>query len=628
METIQEKLARLRAGMQPVAAKQLIAEVSKEVISTPAVVSVTNGNLPATKPLTPAQLKLQELLAKARAKTNGQSGLSDLLPAVAPIAEVTVVPTEITNAVNTLVNNSVLTGIDKHGNIISYNEQQLKFVQTASSGIDCILIGAAGTGKTTCMRGAVSGLIDSGIVPPNIATDGHKYLPPECNGIVLVSFTRRAVSNLRKAMSEDLKRNCLTIHALLEYEPVYHTIIDSETGDEKETMRFEPTRNDKRPLPSGIKTCVIDESSMVSVELFAELKAALPSNCQFIFLGDIQQLPPVFGSAILGYKMLELTTVELTEVYRQALESPIIRLAHRILSGKAIKSAEFNEWKYPNQLTLHPWKKKIGPDDATHVLARFFKEAIKNGIYNPDEDMILIPFNKSCGTIEINKHVANFLARRNKVVTHEIIAGFNKLYLSAGDKVLYDKEDAVITKIVLNGTYHGVLPQTATSTLDYWGYDSGSEVEGEHHIKEVDAEAEIDMLLGMSVSNGDEDRVRKASHIVTVKLLETDREVELGSAADLNSLLLSYALTVHKSQGSEFRKVFFCLHTSHATMIQRELMYTAVTRAREELYVICEPDSFEKGIAGQRIKGNTLAEKAEWFKGKVAAENNTKEKIL
>ena len=54
-------------------------------------------------------------------------------------------------------------------------------------------------------------------------------------------------------------------------------------------------------------------------------------------------------------------------------------------------------------------------------------------------------------------------------------------------------------------------------------------------------------------------------------------------------------------------------------MIQRELLYTAITRAREELYVICEPDTFEKGINGQRIKGNTLAEKYTYFQGKLDA---------
>jgi len=101
-------------------------------------------------------------------------------------------------------------------------------------------------------------------------------------------------------------------------------------------------------------------------------------------------------------------------------------------------------------------------------------------------------------------------------------------------------------------------------------------------------------------------------------MLDTEREVTIDSAGDVNSLLLGYALTVHKSQGSEFRKVFVCLHHTHSKMLSRELLYTAVTRAREELYIICEPDSFVKGIETQRVKGNTLEEKAEYFRGKQA----------
>lgn len=118
---------------------------------------------------------------------------------------------------------------------------------------------------------------------------------------------------------------------------------------------------------------------------------------------------------------------------------------------------------------------------------------------------------------------------------------------------------------------------------------------------------------------GDGEKVNQASHIITIEMADSGTEINLETAADLNALLLGYALTVHKSQGSEWRKVFFLLHNSHATMIQRELLYTGVTRAKEELYIICEPDTFTKGILGQRIKGNTLAEKAEYFKGKLEA---------
>lgn len=564
-----------------------------------------------------AEMRAKKLVATSELPTDRSSNeiKIDHCYVVPPVQE------EVTTTTNTLTNNlsTDYDVYDKYGKPITYNENQLRFVQLAGSGASAVLIGAAGTGKTTCQQGTIAALIRNGYAG-TLQADGHKFLESNTPGIVIVSFTRRAVSNIRRAVSDDMKKNCLTIHALLEYEPVYYEVLDDNTGEMKKTMQFEPTRTAYRPLPATIKTCVIEEASMVSVELFKELQDALPSNCQFIFLGDIQQLPPVFGSAILGYKMLELPVVELTEVYRQALESPIIRLAHRILSGNSIPATEYPEWKTKDQLTIHPWKKKIDQDNALLTIAKFLTNAIEAGLYVPDDDMILMPFNKGCGTIELNKHIAQHMARKRKVPVYEVVAGFTKLYLSCGDKVLVDKEDAVVLEISKNPAYTGATPQPEGLWLDYWGYNSGDET-GEQHEHHIDTDTEtgdIDFLLSQSVASGSgEDRVRQASHIIKVRLLETDREVELTTAGELNALLLSFALTVHKSQGSEFRKVFLMLHQSHNTMLSRELLYTAVTRAREELYIICEPDSMTKGILSQRIKGNTLAEKAEWFKGKI-----------
>lgn len=493
---------------------------------------------------------------------------------------------------------------------ITYNKEQQEFINLATAGKSCILIGPAGTGKTTCMEGTVTSLIQSGKVP-KLSTVGHKYLPTGTPGIIVIAFTRRAVANIRKRMPEDMKKNCITHHKLMEYQPEQTEIYDPETGKYKRSMRFMPNRSPQNPLPPEIHTVIIEESSMYSVEYFNELSACLPKTVQFILLGDIQQLPPVFGSAILGYKMLEYPTVELTQVYRQALESPIIRLAHRILSGKPIPASEYPEWKFPDQLTLHPWKKKIDASDALNTIAKFFKTAYDNNVYDPGVDAILIPFNKSCGTDELNKHIANHLARARGAMTYEIVAGFTKVYLSVGDKVLYDKEDAEVVDIKVNPTYLGATPAVASTTLDYWGFDSTIQKAAEV------TDAEVDFMLQMASVDNDEERVRKASHIVKLRMNETERDIEISSASELNALLLGYALTVHKSQGSEWRKVFFVLHNSHATMVQRELLYTGVTRAKQELYVICEPETFTKGILGQRIKGNTLAEKAEFFKGKV-----------
>lgn len=504
-----------------------------------------------------------------------------------------------------------------HGEIITYNLEQQSFIDLAGNGKPCVLIGAAGTGKTTCSKGGINALIQSNLAQV-LQTDGHKHLVGGTPGILIISYTRRAVNNIRKVQTKDMQSNCITAHKLLEYAPEYYEIEDSETGKTKKTMQFLPSRNASNPLPETISTIVVEEASMMSVELYNEICAALNHEVQWVFIGDIQQLPPVFGSAILGYKMLELPVIELVQVYRQAMESPIIRLAHRILSGKPIPAKEYADWNTKGQLTIHPWKKKLSADNAVATLGAFFKAAFDNDVYDPDEDIILIPYNKSCGTIEINNVIANHLARKRDAVTFEVMAGYNKHYFSAGDRVLYDREDAEIVSIETNPAYSGARVQPPSKSLDYWGHNPNLANESSYSF--YDSDADIDFLLDAVASS--EDRVTQSSHKLVVRLMDTGRDVELTKAAEVNGLLLAYALTVHKAQGSEWRKVFFCLHASHATMLQRELLYTGVTRAREELYVICEPESFTKGIMSQKIKGNTLKEKAEYFKGKLEREYN------
>jgi len=586
MSKLDEILARRKAERE----RELTR--SQTSIEPPAASLVTSTPTPTkSKQSTTAKSRLDEIRARLLEKTKIANAVESTIPTSNP-------PSIGTH-----------TSMDGKSTIV-YNQQQQQFVDIMSSGKSAVLIGSAGTGKTTCTQGAVQALIATGKVP--ILQDcNHKHLLPGTPGIVICAYTRRAVNNIKKVLPADLKGNCITIHKLLEYMPEYFEVTDPETGDTKNTMQFLPSRCASNPLPDSIHTIIFEESSMIGTDLHSEVVAALPHNPQYIYIGDIQQLPPVFGPAILGFKMLELPVIQLTEVYRQALESPIIRLAVRILSGKAILPEQFPEWRVSGQLTLHPWKKKLGPDHAVLTLAAFFKQAIDSGNYDTDEDMILIPYNKSVGSIELNKHIANHLARRRSETTYEVMAGFNKHYFSPGDKVLYDKEDAEIIEIKANASYSGARVQPPSKTLDYWGHNPNLMNEKGYQDYGTD---DVDFLLSQVETS--EDRVTQASHIVKVKLLDSGAILDLSKASEINVLLHGYALTVHKAQGSEWRKVFLCLHQSHATMLQRELLYTAVTRAREELYVICEPESFKKGILSQRIKGNTLAEKAEYFKGK------------
>lgn len=551
----------------------------------------------SSKSLSAMQLRLKEALERVRA---AQAPTTQIKPT---IVEPSTLSTAITEQVTA-------DATDRFGKAITYNTNQRAAIELIASGKSCVVVGAAGTGKTTIQKGSTQALIQNGSLGRLSYTE-HKHLKSESYGIAICAYTRRATNNIRKNLSEDLQQSCLTIHKLLEYQPTEVYIEDPETGTEKKSMRFLPARNADNPLPSTLQTIVIEEASMVSYELFQEIVAACPHNPQFVFLGDIQQLPPVFGSAILGYKMLELPVVELTEVYRQALDSPIISLAHRILSGKPIVEKDMAGLNVPNKLTLHPWKKKISSDAATQTLAKFFIKALDQGVYNYETDGILIPFNKSCGTDELNKHIASQIAKREFKAVYEIIHGWKRSYYSIGDKCLYEREDAIIKAIYPNPRYTGIQPREESTELDYWG--NGSQVPG------ADADNIDDFLQHVVVTDDSdgESKKREASHVIELELLDSERTVKVSSAGDIDSLILGYAITVHKSQGSEWRKVFLCFHHTHATMLQRELLYTAVTRAKEELFCICEPDTFEKGIIRQRIKGSTWQEKAEYFKGKL-----------
>ena len=588
-----------------------------------------------TKQLTPQQKRFQALLEKVKAKQAQKEAL--LSEQETGINNAAIKAPLETNAETS--NNKTFI---HRGKEIIYNDKQQLFIDTVLDIVEgrntapgIVLLGAAGTGKTTCLLGTVEALCNSSYVP-TINTAGHKYIHVGTPGILALSYTRRSVMNDKKAMPDNLKQNCITIHKALEYEPHYYEVEAVDEDGEtyiKKTMRFEPSRGSFNPLPSEVKVIFINEASMVSTDLFAEVQSAQGCKVIFIFTGDIQQLPPVFGSAILGYKILELPTIELTEVYRQALDSPIIRLAHRILSGNPLKFTEFSKYEEDGKLLFYTWKKKFNFEIATAMASKLITikpheaekvTTVPRNIldafmqYNPEEDMILCPFNKSFGTIELNKHIAQDLASKNTRQIYEIIAGYERHYYSIGDRVLCDKEDGIIIDILRNPEYLGKSPQSPSLTLDYWGIEHSNKTSTDDNGEAIFGEADIDRMLEVAIS--DDDRVNKASHVITVKLLDTEREVILDTAAEINQLALGYAMTVHKAQGSEYRKIYLFLHQSHATMLQRELLYTAVTRAREELVIICEEDTFVKGIINQRIKGNTLAEKAEYFKGKLENE--------
>ena len=154
--------------------------------------------------------------------------------------------------------------------------------------------------------------------------------------------------------------------------------------------------------------------------------------------------------------------------------------------------------------------------------------------------------------------------------------------------------------------------------LDRWGaLQQELSPEEQKQQEEEDNQADFEAVAAFMESMEDsEERVNQASHVVKIRFSYSEDELELTSAGEINNLLGGYAITVHKMQGSENEKVFLVLHHSHAAMVSNELLYTAVTRARSFLHIICEVDTFNKGVRSHKVRGRTLAEKIEFFKGK------------
>jgi len=522
-----------------------------------------------------------------------------------------------------------------------YNDQQRQGIKWAVEGHSFVLTGAAGTGKTTNLRGIVANLIASGRCGVIGQTD-HKYIHTGAPGIVLVSYTNKAVGNIKRKLPKYLHNNCVTIHKLLEYQPVFEESTNKDTGAVSSTRLFQPARTAYNPLPRSIRILIVDESTMLDVPLWNKLIAALPHrtdpDLQIILMGDIQQLPPVFGKSVFIHALQRgFPVTELTEVYRTALDNPILALAHRILSGKVIPAPELPKWnidksaKGLGKLTIRPWKKKLTDLQANVYLRGFIPKLIDAGHFNPAEDVFLTLFNVNIGTILINKIIATHVAKVTNSPVYEIFTGLSKVYLRVGERVLYNKSDAIVLSIKPNFQYFGRTPRPASSTMDYDGMEHDKEkVNGYLNISSTDTEDftgedvhdYVDRMMesmGSPVEDGSPAK-RAASHVVTVRSVDTGEEHTLSSAGELNSLMLAYAITVHKSLGSEYNRVFFLTHHTQAVMFQREFLYVGVTRAKQELVVICEPNFFVQGITSQKLPGKTIEQKIEAFEAALRLE--------
>ena len=545
--------------------------------------------------------------------------------------------------------------LDRYGRPIELNEKQTNAVQMAIDGKSFVLTGEAGTGKSTTIEAVLMSLLHhhqekvKDIDYRRNDRSGKRIIGPSA---CVCAYTRKAIGNVARIISHnfelhaEMEGSLQTVHNLLEYSPV---MLWSEK-QEREVQMFKPQRGQWNPL--AVTHLVIEEASMLGLDLWEELRAALNPGVQIIYVGDINQLPPVFGKSIMSYALTKLPIVHLDIVYRQALDNPIIANAHAVLHGKPITETKPEvKWMTGNSKTAQPeetmsramgtffgnaienrrrvikWRKAITEYETLTLEERKTTPKPKNEreitkleqdawTYNPDEDIVLIPFNKNAmGTKIINYRIAQILGEEREAEIFEIIAGYEKHYLAVGDNVLVNKMEGKIVHIRSNMSYMGKKPMSPSVNLSRFGFYIGKAADSAAAVMNGDdldlSNMELDVLSDIDEN---EERKQLASHIVSVEL-ETGQEITVSSAGEFNGQIfqLGYALSVHKAQGSEWRRVFLLFHKNHSTMLSRELLYTAMTRAREELVIIARPELIRKAITSPRIKGNSLKEKVEYF---------------
>lgn len=516
-------------------------------------------------------------------------------------------------------------------NSISLNEQQERAIELALSGKSFVLAGYAGTGKTFTVRYILEELIKSHKL--NQMAVETKTLQKGDYGFIACAYTRRATSVVRQGLPHGLKAS--TCHALLEYEPEFYEDFDKD-GNLVKKMRFIERRNQYNPIPSSVSLIVLDESSMISVDLHDKIMKALPHQPQIIYIGDLAQLKPVFGDAILGYKLNELPVVELTQVYRQK-DGEILDFATDIREGKNLTNFTLPQYKN-ERLKINQFKTQEKDNIRLVQLGSILQKHIAEEDIDPlAGDLILCPFNVGIGTTELNKYVADYYDQANDRKIIPIRSGIKTQYFAIGDKILVDRNDALITDIRPNPKYSGVLPAAPSHTINRWG---GMRT-GKYMINNIatpdDSSDDFESMLmansdALSLEQIDESAIKQeASHIIYYQFISPDiQQMEkyresvdksmtesMSSAGDINKMELAYCISVHKSQGSQARHVMLLIMRQHAVMLNRELLYTAVTRAAKRLTIYADSGCISKCIMNPSIKGNSLAEKAEFFKGRI-----------
>lgn len=525
---------------------------------------------------------------------------------------------------------------------LGINQQELEYDQSQEDALSgmiryqfACMVGEAGTGKTTVTKKFVQRLMSS--VPTidlRTAWAGYKADNPEDDkpiwnvAIAFCAFTGRAVEQMKSKLPNEYWPLCNTIHATLGYRPVSEEYgYDAELGKTNKKIVFKPFFTSDNKLP--YKIVIVDEAGMVPIPLWNELIAALPDDCRIYLIGDISQLPPVQGRSVLGFAMINWPTFALNKIHRQAADNPIIANAHRVLKGLYPKAdtARFPLISIPD-----------GSEGAFQYIIATIQKLHKAGVFDPRKDALIVPTNvNNLGQQAINEKLLMYFnpeRKENGVVVNQrfvITTGFTHVGYAVGDKIMLLQNDRKkglnngmigwITEINLN-------PNFKEERADglHLDYDALADLEQNFSLGDAlknnldendffDNDEDENEEGGVSpASEEDENSLgqRQASHITTVSF-DNGVVEQFKTAGDYKKLMHAYAFTCHKSQGGEYPNVVIVCHGSQSRMMNREWLYTAITRARERVILLHNDRGLAKALKNQKIKGNSVQEKAESF---------------
>ncbi len=329
------------------------------------------------------------------------------------------------------------------------------------------------------------------------------------------------------------------------------------TGHEAMTLHrlleFEPRtrqfqRHSDRPLEADV--IIVDETSMLDCSLARHLIEAMPAACRLILVGDVDQLPSVGPGRVLAdlIDSQRIPVVRLDEVFRQASRSLIVSNAHRIRQGRMPQLAADREADFF-------YIERHQPEEILETIDHLVDVRIPRGFdLDPRRDIqLLAPMRRGLiGVEELNRRLQRLLAAESPIVE----PGGSRF--REGDRIMQIRNNYDLD--IFNGDI---------------GWVVGPSADGE-----------------------------------SLRVLFDGRPVDY-PATDTDQLVLAYACSIHKAQGSEYPCVVVPLHSQHHIMLQRNLLYTAVTRGRRLVVVVGEPRALARAVRNdrQQIRFTRLTER-------------------